>query len=644
MEITKELKRRLIIFLSIFSAVALIIGCSEAAPRRMRRAPAISDSGSEAAIRVMPKPWETWREGQDLAGAEILNPLILSGDRYWLSGERREAKKAYDRALKLKDLPERVSEAAALRSAALTLSLDEPMSSLEIISGFMRSTGREVSGASAEFSLVFGFAYGRSGDLEQALAWFGKALDSGTRGRRNLPAEQGARGVIRMAGDSKFNELDRKFKASASLQPIFAEERIRRSRGLVQVGGKSEFAEFWASDDPNSPRETLKPIPPGEKRNIAAFLPLSGRYGSLGASVKNGIELAFEGQGLSDRFSFTVKDSAAGAGPIDAKLTELAVSTAPLVIFGPLLSEEAPLAAAAAQRAQVPLVTFSKSGALGTGDGIFRLAPTTQSQVVSLLDECVDKLHLRRFALVASEDVSGQEFADALKFEIDKRGLELVSQNFYVKQDMESLSSIAQSIESKDVDAIVFTDNPLAGSRFLSALTPVFRQKVKILGSANWDNPNQLDNSRALFNGAIFVSPFVLNSNNPVAQQFVETYTAKYGKKPDFLAAQAFDAATLVLSAMKLDSTRSLEDGLRALDVYDGLTGRIYLGSGGDFTRKMTVVKYEDGAFVPVVDEAGPNSFILRGDSEVNSSGTPRLPTAAAVGVESSPKENGAKG
>lgn len=644
-----SLKRRIGQCIKILLVVCLFVclGCSDT-PKRYSRPGLSFGSKAEGGIsnlgtRVIPKPWESWREAEDLSGAELRNPQIVAGDRYFFAGQRKLAREAYQKASKEK-LPVNIRESLALRLAAVSLSLDEPQGALRTMSDFFRDAKRDAQGASAEFAVVFGYAYGRSGDAEQGLAWFEKALEVGATGQRNLAAEQGARALIRSVPEEAFEALADKFQTAPEMQRVFGEERSRRSKGILELGNKSEFSRLWVSDDATQPLETAKPLANGEKQAVAALLPLTGKYGALGLSVKNGIELAFDGQAMQDRYNLVVKDSSQGEGSIELKAKDLLTNSAPQVIFGPLLSEDAPVVASVAQRSQVPILTFSKSNNLQTGNGVFRLAPTVDSQISSLLDECSDKLKLRRFAIVAPEEAAGQEFASSLQGMLKARGLELVHQSFYFKDDLDAFMRIAPEIEALDIDAVFFPDNPTVGSRFLGALTPAFREKVKILGSANWDNPVQLDNSRALFNGTIFVSPFVLNGSNPVATQFVDAYNAKYGKKPDFLAAQAFDGATMVFSAMKSQDSGSLEDALRSLDAYDGLTGRISLGLGGEMNRRMSVVLYEEGNFLPVTEQAGPNSFTYRGNTPVSSSETLRLPTGPVNTLVSPQGSHGGNG
>ena len=91
-----------------------------------------------------------------------------------------------------------------------------------------------------------------------------------------------------------------------------------------------------------------------------------------------------------------------------------------------------------------------------------------------------------------------------------------------------------------------------------------------------------------------------------IVRKFVEVYRAKYGKQPDFLAAQGFDAATMVLAAAKREKQEQLSfvQAFRRIDVYDGLTGAISVTSSGEVQRSYSVVKFERGRLIDLT-EAG---------------------------------------
>ncbi len=151
-----------------------------------------------------------------------------------------------------------------------------------------------------------------------------------------------------------------------------------------------------------------------------------------------------------------------------------------------------------------------------------------------------------------------------------------------------------------NVQAVFFPDNLQAASRFFASFSETARAQIYPLGSVNWDNSVELQQSHSVLDGAIFVSPFFSRSERPEIQQFMNSYQAKYQLRPDFLAAQGFDAATIALEALRRSVKQEINvsDALTGIDLYDGLTGRVLVQPSGELQRTFTVLQLRQGAAV----------------------------------------------
>ncbi|MCB0311287.1 MAG: ABC transporter substrate-binding protein, partial [Bdellovibrionales bacterium] len=140
---------------------------------------------------------------------------------------------------------------------------------------------------------------------------------------------------------------------------------------------------------------------------------------------------------------------------------------------------------------------------------------------------------------------------------------------------------------------VFFPGNLVEAAQFVGSFRPAARQRLRFLGTASWDLPNELARSRTALDGAIFVTPFLLTSSDPVISRFVTAYSERYGRKPDFLAAQGFDAATLALAALRRQRVQniSFEQAFQSIQTYDGLTGLISVRPGGELQRRFSVVQ-----------------------------------------------------
>jgi branched-chain amino acid transport system substrate-binding protein len=151
---------------------------------------------------------------------------------------------------------------------------------------------------------------------------------------------------------------------------------------------------------------------------------------------------------------------------------------------------------------------------------------------------------------------------------------------------------------------------------------------MRPLGTAMWDNAVKIARSQALFERAIFVAPFFSQSNRPEVQSFIESYRAKYKTTPNFLAAQGFDAGTVIMNAIaKRDSSgSSFGEAVKNMPPYSGVTGVIAARASGELERAFYVVEVLRDTF----QEKMPSS-----DSQQSSARTRVMGTSGSLGVGS---------
>ena len=548
-------------------------------------------------------PWEIWPLRRSLDGEPLNSRSALFGDELLKAGKRQNALSEYQRALSEKlSLAER--EAVILRTASCQLALGDPVKALAGMSQHFKSRGKTENEVHPLFSLVFGYAYGNRGDTSQSLAWFSRAHRSGL-----IEAEQGVRLLLQSLPDETLLGMSKVWATDSGIGPLIGQERRRRARGgaVVAVTGKQPF---WNPAGSAVPVQAeIQPLGATVERQVGVLLPLSGQFAALGQAAKNGIELAFEAQreraqaaGENNPFSLVVKDYAGDALQSAAAAHELFAVEQADVVLGPLLTDSAIQVAEIARQTHKTILTFSKNDNFPLGNGVYRLGPTIQSQTESLLNSCQQSYGFTRFALVFPDDVTGQDFAHYFREALRIRGLEPVLERSYPKDQFNYFIQIASELDSLDVQAVFFPDSLRAASRFFSTLSPQVLQRVRPLGTASWDNSLELQQSRTALDRAVFVSPFFIASSRPELQRFVASYQNKYGRLPDFRAAQGFDAADLLFQALYAARREALpvNEILDRSLPYDGLTGRLQVSASGEVFRQFTVVTMQQGQLLEV--------------------------------------------
>lgn len=577
--------------------------------------------------------WEAWPSERDLDGLSLRNAIIIRGDELIDEGKRKEALAEYKR-VKPDGLTLGEKDALALRIASTQLSLRQAKTALATVSSYFRTSGKSVEDADPYFSLVLGYGYAAIDDIDQSFAWLSRANRTSSR---QITAGNAARmGVSRIAQSFPPDEIETvadAWRADTFVSGILGQERRRRSYGgpIVALGdqkeglyekmkvtltldnegnyrdGGSVDSGYGSIDRPTERTGTV----------VGVILPLTGKFSALGANTKNGIELALSAS-VSPAISPIFKDDGGSSSQSVALAQDLSNIEHAAFILGPLLSESAEAVAQMTSDATSPVITYSKKEVFAGGRGAFRLGATSSSQVRSLFNAIETKLGLKKLAVVYPDDDSGREFGRLFKEAAQQRGMTLAYEGGYRRTDPDGLLRVASEVEAVQPDGIFFPDNIIEATRFFTALKPAVRQAVVPLGPASWDNEAQLNRSKNVLEGAVFVSPFFAASRKEIIVRFVEAYQSRYKSKPDFLAAQAFDSATLALAALRkqISDGISFSQALTAVERYEGLTGTIQVQPSGEIDRNFEIVTLSQGALVELQKRL-PDTFVARGNTVI---------------------------
>jgi len=617
----------------IFLCLGLAVGCSANTQKTgAKRFPESVIQEAPSAELSKPMPWEIWALFRDLNGVELRNRALILGDELQEQGKRRSALDAYLKASS-ESLVEGESQAAAIRVASQYLALDQAKKSLSAIGAFYKRRGMAEANVDVPFGLVLAFAYGRHGDIEQSMAWFSKVA---TQSRVDGPAIQVARSgtamLLQTLRPEDFERIAENWRADTFINEQIGRERLRRSSpsyvAVVQDAGRPFWLGFDQSQTSLAGSNVAQPMSGAPV--VGLVLSLSDRFAALGRDTQRGFDLAIEANNTTEpKVKVEARDVGADTAAASAAVRELAAGPHASVVAGPLLTEPAVAAAQTAREVGVPLLSFSKSDSFATGNGIFRLGATTTSQIEALVNAAYGDYHITRFAAAYPNSPSGSEFVEALKKRLGSLNLSLELEVSYVSGDETSMLEVAQQLEGTSAEAVLIPDSVDASAKLLANLSPTLKKRMRPLGTALWDNTSKVARSQALFERAIFVTPFFTQSNRSEVQQFVTSFKGKYNTAPNFLAAQGFDAGTLIVNALRkaLQDRSTFEPAMRSLPPYSGVTGLISVLPSGEVSRSFYVVEVLRDSFQEKMPMSNPpryDSSQLSADAAKGAQ-TPRL-------------------
>ncbi len=396
---------------------------------------------------------------------------------------------------------------------------------------------------------------------------------------------------------------------------------------------------------------------------VGVVLPLSGDFAAYGESSLRGILLATDlfskREGFDDggfgpsEVRLVVRDSEGDPKRAAEAVRTLASDPDVMAILGPIFSAESVAAADEAELMGVPLVTLSTRQDVPDGRSqAFRTRTTPDDEVGVLVAHAFDELAAERFAVLYPRTRYGRGMRKLYWEAIRERGGKLVAAASYDPEtvdfssairDMigfrfltplekravaarESLLRSARRLEGRDaarlrraafamlgpegeplppiVDFDVLFIPDAADKIALIAPGLAFQEirGVRLLGSNDWLDEELPRVGRQHVSGAIISTPFYPDSDVSFVTEFVEGFRGTFAEEPDAYAAEAFDAANLVL--VQLSAGRSsrvdVRDGLLDMRAVPGATGVLTMQASGNARRRPFLLQISGRRFEPL--------------------------------------------
>ena len=332
-----------------------------------------------------------------------------------------------------------------------------------------------------------------------------------------------------------------------------------------------------------------------EKAKIGVIGPLSGDVASLFEGVKNGALLALKDSGADIEFVFE-DGKCSGRDAITAakKLIEIDRVEA---ILGGLCSGETLAIAPVADSEEVALVSAGSTNPTisGISEYVFRTIPHDAVQGKTLA-EAVYNLKYRKPAIIFINNDYGSALKDVIANRLGELNIEALAVEAFEQDAMDFRTQLLK-IQSKNPDSLIIVS--------LAKEPPIILKQAKELGMElqffgpeTFADNDVIQNSGNAINGTIFTYPHV--STTSIAQDFREKYKKEYGRDTDAYAAEAYDAATILINAIKAGNTTGpqIKNYLNSINL-EGASGTIQFDPNGDVQKEYDLYIIEDGAYKP---------------------------------------------
>lgn len=335
---------------------------------------------------------------------------------------------------------------------------------------------------------------------------------------------------------------------------------------------------------------------------VALLLPKSapGNGAATAIAFRNAAELAvrdFPGAGIQ----IAVYDT--GGTPAGAEAAAgNALSENAEIILGPVFSAEVAAVAGAARQAGVPVVAFSSDASVAA-PGVYLLSFLPSDDVNRIVAYSASQGR-KSFAALLPANAYGSVAEATFRRAVAASGGRIVAIESYDPSGADipaKAGAIAAS--AAQIDALLIPDGPDIVPAIAATLAAggVTRERVKFLGSGQWDDPRILDNPALV--GSWFPAP---------AKQGFETfsrnYEAAYGTAPPRNATLAYDGAVLAAGLVRRFAAERFGSAvLTSPNGFAGLDGIFRFQPTGQSERRLAVFEVT-GSGARVIGPA-PRSF-----------------------------------
>jgi branched-chain amino acid transport system substrate-binding protein len=354
----------------------------------------------------------------------------------------------------------------------------------------------------------------------------------------------------------------------------------------------------------------------GDVLRIGEFGSLTGTEATFGISTHNGIKLVIDEVNATGGIKgkklelFTVDNGGKPEETVSA-VTKLISQNKVDVLLGEVASSRSLAAAPIAQRAQVPMISPSSTNPKVTeiGDYIFRVCFTDPFQGKVIAKFALENLKAKTAAvLIDKKSDYSVGLSDFFKNEFVAAGGKIIDEQNYVGGDIDFKGQLT-NLKGKNPDVVIvpgyYTEVGLIIKQARSlGLKSVF------LGGDGWDSPKLFEIGGDSLVGSYFSNHYSVDDPDPMVQQFIQKYKAAYkGEVPDGLAAMGYDAALVLVDALKRANSTSRADirtAIAATENFRGVTGVITIDKNRNASKPAVMLQIADRGQLKFVKRVEP--------------------------------------
>jgi len=335
---------------------------------------------------------------------------------------------------------------------------------------------------------------------------------------------------------------------------------------------------------------------------------LSGDVASYGQSSVEGIEMALEeinaAGGINGKLIEAVKyDNKSEPAEATTLANKLMTQDGVIAVLGPATSGAFKATIPVATKNKIPVASGSATADdvtvddKGVKEYAFRVCFNDSFQGTAMATYAAKNLNAKKAVIIkdSSSDYS-KGLAENFKKNFEAMGGQIVGEEAYVQKETD-FNAILTKIKGLEFDVIYLPGYyNEAGLIIKQARTQGIT--APILGADGFAAPELVDlaGASALTN-VYFTNHYSNLDTDPMVQDFIKAFKAKYNKEPDGFHALGYDLAKFVCDGIARAESltgEAVKDALAATKDFKGVTGTFSIDENHNPVKNIVVIDYEN--------------------------------------------------
>lgn len=338
----------------------------------------------------------------------------------------------------------------------------------------------------------------------------------------------------------------------------------------------------------------------GKKIKIGVGAPITGGSAFDGGMIRDGVALAVDQakdkvQGLEIAVEDDKSDPKEGASIAN----KFAGDSELVAVVGHYNSSVTLAAIPILEKAGITQISPGSSSPKITGFSkyLFRTQPTDRLVGENIVNWAIDAGH-KKVAVIYEDTDFGKGLADIYQELWPKSGREIVLKESYLSGKTIDFLALLTKVKNSGAEAVLlgslYNEAALMGKQ-----AQQLGLKLQFYGDTSQHTQAFLELGGAAVDGWRVIGAFDPNSSDPNTQKFVQEFKTKYKNEPNVFAAQAYDAANIIIEAIsKSGADRAkIQEYVFNMKDFPGVTGKTTFVQG-DAAKQMIRFTVKGGKYV----------------------------------------------